>query len=256
MVQQCHSWANIQTELSLEKTHAPQGSEQHYSQQSGPGNNSGVQWRMSGRGGCGTHTHRRATPCAATGVQPEATRQGRQAGGTPPGPLHVRPEPPQRGLFMEETQDRASSGFSAAAKRKGGAEGLDWEARTSGASCYTRDGQQRGLTLQRREPHAQHPTINHNGEEHEKEYGVQLSHMLYRRSQSNTVNQLFFNKKQLWVSDLILCVTTSPNPSFCRQTFSRHHHQPQKAMFSPQNALGISAKGQFTLKVKINVWAF
>ena len=62
----------------------------------------------------------------------------RQAGGTPPGPLHVRPEPPQRGLFTEETQDGASRAFSAAARRKGGAEGLDWEVRTSGANCHTR----------------------------------------------------------------------------------------------------------------------
>lgn len=72
---------------------------------------------------------------------------------------------------MEETQDGASRGFSAAAKRKGGAEGLDWEVRMSGANCHTQDGQQRGPTVQRREPHIQYPTMN-DSEEYEKEYNI------------------------------------------------------------------------------------
>ena len=47
----------------------------------------------------------------------------------------------------------------------------------------------------------------------------------------------------------------SRSKSSCRQTFSRHH-QSQKALLSPLNALGIFAKGQFTLNVKITVWAY
>lgn len=43
--------------------------------------------------------------------------------------------------------------------------------------------------------------------------------------------------------------------SSCRQTFSQQH-QSQKALLSPLNALGIFAKGQFTLNVKSTVWAY
>ena len=43
MTPQSHSWAYIQTKLSLKKTHAPACSLQHYSQEPRHGNNPNVQ---------------------------------------------------------------------------------------------------------------------------------------------------------------------------------------------------------------------
>uniref|UniRef100_A0A8D0NDI7 Uncharacterized protein n=1 Tax=Sus scrofa TaxID=9823 RepID=A0A8D0NDI7_PIG len=48
MIQQSHSWAYIQTKLSLKKIHSPVCSLQHYSQQPRHGNNLNVHQQMIG----------------------------------------------------------------------------------------------------------------------------------------------------------------------------------------------------------------
>ena len=56
MTHQSHSWAYIQTELSLKKTHVPTCSLQHYSQQPRHGNNPNVHQQMIGLGKYGIYT--------------------------------------------------------------------------------------------------------------------------------------------------------------------------------------------------------
>ena len=55
MAQQSHSWAYIQTKLSLKKTHAPACSLQPYSQQRRHGINPNVHQQMIGLGRCGVY---------------------------------------------------------------------------------------------------------------------------------------------------------------------------------------------------------
>ena len=52
MTQQSHSWAYIQTKLSLKKTHTPVCSLQHFSQQPRYGNNPNVHQQMIGLARC------------------------------------------------------------------------------------------------------------------------------------------------------------------------------------------------------------
>ena len=79
MPQQSHSWAYIQTKLSLKKTHVPTRSLQHCSQSPRHGNNLNVHQQIIGLGRCGMYTmeyysaikKNKIMPFAETWMEPE-----------------------------------------------------------------------------------------------------------------------------------------------------------------------------------------
>ena len=195
MIQQSHSWADIQTDSNSERHTQPRA---HSSTVPAVRiwKHSDVQWRTNGQSSRGAHAQwsttaaqETAPPCAATEATPSE----------PPGHTHFhshgKPKTghPQTRLWNRLT-DRENRGVSVVTTRK---EGGGWTGRLGWAEAnrYPRDGQH-GPTVQHRERSTQHPTVN-RGREQEKEYNAQRSHLLHSRRQNNAVNQLFFSEKKL-----------------------------------------------------------